>query len=123
MNESNSNWPTVAAQNAHWASKENAHITSYAKYLDSNDNADLVVELVELYGFRVEETGGGCMWLRRDLVDGLHMVITDGEAGLPELTARLYIVSERTGGEPVAQSDLMTLHEMLDHVAHALDAE
>jgi hypothetical protein len=132
-------FPTVAEQNGHWQRKDDAYeaylnemhsrqldpkyIASYSVWLDDrleqNDGRDLIVKLVDEYGFVVEDTGGGCQWLRRDLCDGLHMVVTDGEAGLPELTARLYIVKE-TNGEPVAQSELMTLHEMIDHVAIAL---
>jgi hypothetical protein len=77
-------------------------------------------ELTERYGFNVEETGGGCQWLRRPLSDGLSLVITDGEAGLPELTAQLFLMSERHS-DPVAMSELMTLNEMQDHIAWALD--
>jgi hypothetical protein len=132
-------WPSKEVQMAYWTAKDDAYaaylnemhqrqldpkyIASYSVWLDDrleqNDGRDLIVQLVEDYGFVVEDTGGGCQWLRRDLCDGLHMVVTDGEAGLPELTARLYIVKE-TNGEPIAQSDLMTLHEMIDHVAIAL---
>lgn len=35
--------------------------------------------LINLSGFEVEETGGGCQWLRRG-----RLAITDGDAGLPK---------------------------------------
>lgn len=39
----------------------------------------------ERRGFAIEETGGGCKCLRKQLTDGFSLVITDGEAALPDL--------------------------------------
>jgi hypothetical protein len=47
---------------------------------------------LEAMGFHVEETGGGCQWLRKQLNENISLVITDGEAGLPDLTAQLYVI-------------------------------
>jgi hypothetical protein len=78
--------------------------------------------LFQNYGFEIEDTGGGCQWLRRPLGDGLSLVITDGEAGLPDSMAQLFVMTERHS-DPVAQSELMTTDQMADHVAWALETE
>jgi len=76
----------------------------------------------EKYGFNVEDTGGGCQWLRKPIGNGLSLCITDGEAGLPDLTAQLFLMSD-SNGDPVAQTELMTTHQMFDHIAHSIDRE
>ena len=76
----------------------------------------------EKYGFNVEDTGGGCQWLRKPIGNGLSLCITDGEAGLPDLTAQLFLMSD-SHGDPVAQTELMTTYQMFDHIAHSIDRE
>jgi len=45
-------------------------------------------------GWTVEETGGGCQWLRRGLI-----AITDGDAGLPEYGKPCVIVTLDANGD------------------------
>lgn len=63
-------------------------------------------------GFNIEDTGGGCQWLRKPIGLGLSLVLTDGEGGLPDETAQLFLMTERHG-DPVAKSELMTVYQML----------
>ena len=87
---------------------------------DTNQRANAAE--FEKYGFNVEDTGGGCQWLRKPIGNGLSLCITDGEAGLPDLTAQLFLMSD-SNSDPVAQTELMTTYQMLDHIAHSIDRE
>jgi hypothetical protein len=88
---------------------------------DETDPVDKkLISALEARGFSAEDTGGGCQWMRKPLSDGLSLVVTDGEAGLPETVARLYLMTERHG-DMLAQSDLMTTDQMTDHIAEALE--
>jgi hypothetical protein len=47
--------------------------------------------------FDVEDTGGGCQWLRREIggTGGLSLVVTDGEAQLPGDEAQLFVMTDK----------------------------
>jgi hypothetical protein len=85
------------------------------------ENPEHLAQFEDL-GFIVENTGGGCQWLRRPLGNGLSLCITDGEAGLPDMTAQLYLMSDRHS-DPVMISELMTLSQMLDKLAQDLEVQ
>jgi hypothetical protein len=71
------------------------------------------VERFESLGFILEATGGGCEWLRLQLNENVSMVVTDGEAGLPNLTAQLFVmVGEHS--EVVAKGELMSTEQLVD---------
>jgi hypothetical protein len=67
----------------------------------------------EQLGFVIEDTGGGCQWLRKQINENISFVITDGEAGLPDLTAQLFvIVGEHS--DPLAQGEIMSAQQLAD---------
>ena len=62
------------------------------------------IEKFESLGFEQQNTGGGCMWLCKELhrthTGEIIAVITDGEAGLPTVDcAQLYIIARCDGGD------------------------
>src|SRR5882672_7625385 len=62
----------------------------------------------EKLGFKIEETGGGCQWLRLQINEKLSLVITDGEAGLPsEQCAQLFVMCGNHS-DAIAQGEAMT---------------
>lgn len=73
------------------------------------------IKQFERIGFVVEDTGGGCQWLRKPLSNGLSLVVTDGEAHLPELTAVIYLMRDEgdEGGDAIAQSHERSIYDTL----------
>lgn len=64
-------------------------------------------------GFDVEDTGGGCQWLRRTFGNGLSLVVTDGEAGLPDDEAQLFVMTDKHS-DPIAKSPIQQTQELID---------
>lgn len=72
-----------------------------------------IVPQFEALGFNVEDTGGGCQWLRLQLTENVSLVITDGEASLPDLTAQLFVICGEHS-DPLAHGCLMSSTKLLD---------
>lgn len=87
-------------------------VTGEGKAPRVEERPEIVAEFERL-GFAVEDTGGGCQWMRKQLNENVSLVITDGEGGLPELTAQLYVlVGEHS--ETIAKSELQSARVLAD---------
>lgn len=74
--------------------------------------AELVKTFSDL-GFHAEDTGGGCQWLRKDIGCGLSLVVTDGEAGLPDHEAQLFVMTDKHS-DPLAHGKLTPTQQLID---------
>jgi hypothetical protein len=80
-----------------------------------NETSKAVEQLKKL-GFNVEDTGGGCQWLRKSVGNNLSICITNGQAELPDNESFMFLAHAESSSNPIMETSLMKTSELIDRL-------